>query len=180
MTMNNKEIYIKIKGLNNYYVSNLGNIKSIRGNILKQQLDSKGYCRISITENKVKKTYKVHRIVAETFIDNPLNKEQVNHIDGNKQNNRSDNLEWCTNKENCIHAIQNGLWENVFIAPKKANDKKKIKVIAFKGNHKIYFESIGEAERYFNSKHISDVLYNKRKTVKGYSFIKGGDACVNK
>ena len=64
----------------------MGNVKSYKNRILKQQKDNKGYLRISITENRVKKTFKVHRLVAEHFLDNTYNKPQVNHIDGNKQN----------------------------------------------------------------------------------------------
>lgn len=88
-------------------VSNNGTVIHIRRReVIKSSLNHKGYPHVCL-ENKKTKT--VHRIVAETFIPNPENKPQVNHIDGNKQNNNVDNLEWVTNKENAIHAVRIGL-----------------------------------------------------------------------
>ena len=52
---------------------------------------------------------KIHRLVAQTYIPNPMNKPQVNHIDCDKTNNNINNLEWCTNRENVIHAMKNGM-----------------------------------------------------------------------
>lgn len=77
--------------------------------ILHTAEDSFGYLRTSLAKNGVNRTVKVHRIVAETFIPNPNNLPQVNHIDGNKQNNRVGNLEWCTQSQNMKHACQMGL-----------------------------------------------------------------------
>ena len=76
---------------------------------MKYGTDNKGYYRCCLSKNGNNKTVKVHRIVAETFIPNPNNLAQVNHIDGNKQNNNVDNLEWCSQSENMKHAYKNGL-----------------------------------------------------------------------
>lgn len=95
------------KGL--YRVSSFGRIKSLKKNIImKPILQSNGYCHIGLN-NGVQKQFRLHRIIANTFIPNPENKPQVNHKDGNKQNNRIENLEWNTPKENMNHAMRTGL-----------------------------------------------------------------------
>lgn len=173
-----------IKGTNgDIEVSNYGRIRSnlrTHGFILKAQKDNKGYLRISVTLNRTKQRYKVHRAVAMAFIPNPNNLPQVNHIDGNKENNSSFNLEWCTNKENARHAINNGLWVNVLSAAKKANDSKKRPIIATEistGND-YPFESMSDAERAIGTRHINDVIKGIRKQANGYTFryALGGDA----
>lgn len=104
-----------------YQVSNLGNIKSvarsytnskgkaynIKERILKLTI-SNGYYSVTLN-NKSKKRFTIHRLVAQVFISNPENKEEVNHKDGNKLNNCYNNLEWCTKSENTLHAYRIGL-----------------------------------------------------------------------
>lgn len=97
-----------------YKISNCGNVKSFavnkkEGIILSKSLDKNGYNVGSFCVKNKMKNYKIHRLVAEAFIPNPENKPQVNHIDGNKQNNSADNLEWVTLSENLIHAYKNNL-----------------------------------------------------------------------
>ncbi len=98
---------------NNYLVSNLGKIKSLNyrktkgvHHILAQMNHSQGYLSCVLGRGE---SYLIHRIVAEAFIPNPLGKAFVNHKDGNKKNNRVENLEWCTRKENEHHAFATGL-----------------------------------------------------------------------
>jgi hypothetical protein len=76
---------------------------------LKYSVDSKGYFRTNLAKDGVNRTVKVHRVVAEAFIPNPMNLPQVNHKDGNKQNNTADNLEWCSASDNQKHAFRLGL-----------------------------------------------------------------------
>jgi len=93
-----------------YQVNTSGQIKSLAtGKVMSPQLGGNGYYKIGLRKDAVKKRLIVHRIVAEHFIDNPHNKPQVNHIDGDKLNNNVCNLEWVTASENAQHAFSIGL-----------------------------------------------------------------------
>ena len=116
------EIYKAIKEYEGLYeISNLGNVKSLprsttKGGLLSQEnAKSKKaiYKRVSLTKNGVTTRFLVHRLVATTFIPNPLNKPQVNHIDNDTTNNRADNLEWSTGSENMQHSRKQGRQELV-------------------------------------------------------------------
>ena len=80
-------------------------IKSIPEAIVKQRVLKDGYVKTTLCKDGVKKSYSVHLLVAKTFIPNPFNKPTVNHKDGNKQNNRVENLEWTTYRENTLHYL---------------------------------------------------------------------------
>lgn len=99
-----EEIWKTIKGFENYKVSNTGKVYSLAKNkVMKPWIVNSGYYVLTLVDSGVSKNMSVHRLVAKAFIPNPLNKEQVNHIDGNKLNNNVDNLEWTTPSENVNH-----------------------------------------------------------------------------
>ena len=106
MIENINEIWLPIDGFDGYEVSNYGRIKSLNYNktkqeqILKQDTNKKGYQRVCLYKDRKRKKFLVHRLVANAFIDNPNNYEQVNHKDEVKTNNYVDNLEWCDCKYN--------------------------------------------------------------------------------
>jgi hypothetical protein len=99
------EIPFEIVDKYNYLVSNFGRFKNNKKQIKMNHKSDSGYKRLSIN----KKTYLLHRLVALTFLENPENKEFVNHKDGNKLNNLLENLEWATCLENNMHKIDSGL-----------------------------------------------------------------------
>lgn len=121
MKPHKQELWKPVVGFEGLYeVSNLGQIKSLqrtknnKGKI--QQVPKRilaqaqtNYPSVSLWSDGVLKVKKVHRIVAEAWIPNPLNKSEVNHIDANRLNNCFDNLEWVTRQENCTHAKVNKL-----------------------------------------------------------------------
>lgn len=91
------------------YILNNGRKILKHGKEMKPRNNGLGYFQIKITiDNEIHQRY-LHRIVAETFIPNPLKLEDINHIDGNKKNNNVENLEWCSHSNNIKHALNNGL-----------------------------------------------------------------------
>lgn len=110
-----KELWKPLLEYKGIEVSSVGRIRKAANKRRKERIltefpkDKDGYCRCSV--QKLDGTWTsqpVHRLVAKTFIDNPDNKESVNHIDGNRTNNRVENLEWVTAKENVIHSFKFG------------------------------------------------------------------------
>lgn len=118
------EVWKDIKGYEGIYqVSNMGKIRSltrvvidkngiqknIKGKTLKLSTTTQGYKAVVFKKDGKNKNFRVHRLVAQAFIKNYESKPYVNHIDGNKKNNKASNLEWCTNSENMKHAFAIGL-----------------------------------------------------------------------
>ena len=142
---------------------------------MKQALNHKGYPVVYLSKNGKCYTKVVHRLVAKAFIPNPdpINKTQVNHIDGIKTNNNVKNLEWCNNSENQLHAVHMGLNDHSVMAKKLF---KKVAMIDPKTDKVLkVFNSIKEAARETNQKSPSNIggccrnIYG-RKTVGGYKW----------
>ena len=147
--MKNQEIWKPIKNYENFYeVSNFGRVRSVdrtiyfkngkgsrkyKGQILKQKYHN-GYAMVNLNKNKDLKVLYVHRLVAETFLDNPNEYKCVNHIDGIKANNASDNLEWCTSAYNNRHARENGLVKINIDGILECNKKNRIAIMCTKGD----------------------------------------------
>lgn len=167
-----EELWKDIEGYKGLYkISNIGRVRSkerynLRGKLIKSKIrkpfiNNNGYLRVNLSKKNLTKNYSLHRLVALHFISNPDNKEQVNHIDGNKQNNCINNLEWVTASENMKHSYDIGI--RTTDVPIKGNTKK-ICVWNKKGLHT--FNSIKEASEQMGlSYHIlKDISRNRRKS----------------
>ena len=170
---------MKIEGFEEYEVDADGNV-SRNGYKLKPQLNSNGYYRIYLSKNgKVTKKY-IHRLVAKMFIPNPNDLPQVNHKDGNKLNNRAENLEWVTPKENIQHAFKKGLskipcGENNYHYGKYGSQTPyHKKVYQYDENDNLIkkWDSLSDAARYFKKSvsSISSCCKGKLKKVGGYNW----------
>ncbi len=155
------EIYDKFE------ISNDGQLRNIKTEtIYKQTINKNGYCQVcvSLGSRSKKKVFKIHKAVAETFIPNSENKEEVNHKDGNKTNNNVLNLEWATDSENKQHAYKNGLMKPLYGIDNGAskltqNDIRYIREHFIYGDHEYGARALG---RKFNidKNMILDVVRN--------------------
>ena len=164
----------KIQGFPNYSVSDTGKIRNdITGALKKPFIAANGYYNVDLYNNGKRSKFRVHRIVGETFVDNPNGKAQINHIDGDKLNNHASNLEWVTASENMHHAFDIGLAKPSFGMLGKHNPNggrkgKPVRIIETGEK----FSSITECEKAINgnNRHICDCLAGRQRTHRGYHF----------
>jgi len=133
--------------------------------IISQRPNKDGYYTVTIGTKGRRKALRVYRAVAETYIPNPENKPEINHIDGNKTNNNVSNLEWCTHKENVMHAIATGLFcdgEDHRDAKLTVND-----ILEIRWLHTLGYNCAEIGRDYgFGRKHIWNIVnYKKWKNV---------------
>jgi hypothetical protein len=165
---------------NRYLVSNMGRLlttgykNSKICSIMKPAKDANGYYRTMMLLNGKLKTVKLHRVVAEAWIENPLNKLQVNHINFERDDNRVYNLEWATPKENSMHSYVNGRIKKPIctnfvkgskIGTAKLNEEK-VKEIREKFKPRIYTRKMLAAEYGVSPSTIQDVILRGWKHVK--------------
>ena len=182
-----QEIWKDIKGYEScYQVSNFGRVRSItrkvktfhgvrtsKGQLLKPLKTNTGYYRIDLKQNQKDKYMLIHRLVAETFIPNPNNYPVVNHIDGDITNNKSSNLEWCTQSHNIKEAFRLGrakVYKHHYIDGTLPCTP--IKVLQFSNQNTFIkkYSSIKEASQKTNtsSKGISRCCRNLQKTANNF------------
>ena len=162
-----EEIWKDIEGYEGLYqVSNLGRVKSLKYNktgrerILKIDKNKNGYLYILLYKNNKRKHYRIHRLVANAFIENPNNYPYINHKDECKSNNNVNNLEWCSPKYNINHGT----------CIKRRVEKQSKQVYCLEDD--TIYKSITECGKILQLSigNISSVLNRRRKHTKGYTF----------
>lgn len=174
------EIWKPVKGYEDFYeVSSQGRIRSLdrvthfkdgrkrkfHGKILEiNTVNNSGYLTVGLHDNGKQKTFLVHRIVAEAFVDNPLSLDEVNHIDQNKCNNRADNLEWCTHEENVNHGDE--------IERGAIKQRRKFRQLDLNGNLIKIWNGFKQMQREtgFQRKSVYDCCIGKRDSYKGFKW----------
>lgn len=174
------EIWKDIAGYEGFYqISNLGRIRSldryanvcgggkrlVKGQIIKPVICVNGYYEAHLRRYGIREVMLLHRVVAETFLDNPMNYPEVNHKDENPANNRADNLEWCTPKYNANYGTRN---HRVLLC----QDFKPVIQFDKEGNFVKRWDSMGSACREVGADISSmiRVCKGKQKTCKGFKW----------
>lgn len=164
------EVWKVVKGFEGFYeVSNLGRVRSVERTVLykdgrkfnyksillKAGKDQRGYLQVGFNKNGANSTHRIHRLVAENFIPNHSINKEVNHIDGVKENNKLDNLEWVTSSENTKKGYELGLFEKARKTARerwKGNTLQAKHVDVFDKNEGVWitFKSARDASRKFS------------------------------
>lgn len=153
---------VKIKGWEMYQVDTDGNVYAKNGKILKWSHNHSGYRMVNFYHNHTRKGFAIHTLVAETFLEHDTTHNQVNHIDGDKDNNCVENLEWATPKENTKHSIE--VLGNDFSGANNCNAKH---IYGYdKNTHELiyFFPSLIDAGHYFSpddpkkARHIQNII----------------------
>lgn len=156
-----------------YMISDYGNVLSLKNNIIrKTKKNNRNYHQICLNKNGEQHYFLVHRLVAEHFIDNPNNYPQVNHKDENKDNNRADNLEWCTNRYNCRYGTRNERVRNSEGYIKHLNERKvRVAGKSIDGKIEVIFNGINISKRLgFSPKHINRACRGEIPVYKGMTW----------
>lgn len=165
------EIWKDINGYEGLYqVSNKGNVRSLITNKNLKQADLRGYKRVVLSKNNEVKTKQVHRLVAEAFIDNREGKQQVDHINCLRDDNRVENLRWTTPKEN----NQNPLTKAKHIGKliNREDQSKRVAQYTIDGKLIRIYNSISETSKYgFSFGCVARCASGERKTHKGFRWV---------
>lgn len=165
-----KDVYFEENGVvwdyrGKYQVSNLGNVKSLKGTrggdrekILRPRKSECGYLDVILSKNGKTKSFKVHRLVGYLFLlDTHFDGAEINHIDENKENNIVENLEWCSRKENCNHGTRN------------KRRKKKVIGYSLETTKVVVLQSATQGKKLgFNQGNISGCCNGKLKSAYGF------------
>jgi hypothetical protein len=166
-----------INGYEGYYqISNFGKIKSLprvlenrikKETILKLIINNHGYVACGLTINNKHKRFLVHRLIAEAFIENTQNKPFINHINGIKDDNRIENLEWVTHSENVKHAYDIGIKKS-----KSGKNHYAAKIVLNLENG-IFYDTLKEAAFYNNINYttLKSALFFKTKYSKKFIYV---------
>lgn len=165
------EMWKLIDGFPGYEISSACRIRSLpHKRILKQSNHIKGYMTIGLRKNRESSSRLVHRLFAIAFVPNPENKPFINHKNGNKKDNTIENLEWCTGKENSIHASLNGMLHPWLKGKLNHHLSKPIIQLSISGKELRRWPSLAEAQRQLgvSDKAVSNCLRGLCKTSCGF------------